>query len=213
MLESGREAYIVGAVRTPIARAHPEKGDFRDVPPNALLAACFSELLDTTGVAPVEIEDVIAGCVNQFGEQSRNIARNAWLQAGFPPEVPATTIDRRCGSAQSALAYGAALIASGTHDLAIAAGDAMRGGFGSDLLGESLDVELLCAQQSACDLCVVNVFSGGDVSWRVLGSRAGGGNRTCNWRRGPGAGGESDRSGLRQPVAPSGLGTGTGNLR
>jgi acetyl-CoA acetyltransferase family protein len=58
----------------------------------------------------------------QFGEQSRNIARNAWLQAGYPVEVPAITIDRRCGSAQSAVSYAAALIASGSHELVIAAG-------------------------------------------------------------------------------------------
>ena len=62
------------------------------------------------------------GCTAPFGEQSRNIARNAWLQAGYPPEVPATTLDRRCGSAQTAVEMGAALVASGTHDVVIAGG-------------------------------------------------------------------------------------------
>jgi acetyl-CoA acetyltransferase family protein len=121
-LEAGRETLIVDAVRTPIGRAHPEKGVFRDTHPNALLARCLEELVARSGIDPAEVEDVIAGCTAPFGEQSRNIARNAWLQAGFPAEVPAITIDRRCGSAQSAVAYAAALVASGTHDLVIAAG-------------------------------------------------------------------------------------------
>jgi acetyl-CoA acetyltransferase family protein len=121
-LEAGREALIVDAVRTPIGRAHPEKGVFRDTHPNTLLVRCFEELVARTGIDPAEVEDVIAGCTAPFGEQSRNIARNAWLQAGFPADVPAITIDRRCGSAQSAVAYAAALVASGTHDLVIAAG-------------------------------------------------------------------------------------------
>jgi acetyl-CoA acyltransferase len=121
-LEAGRETLIVEAVRTPIGRAHPEKGAYRDTHPNTLLAACLTELIDRTGLDPAAVEDVIAGCTAPFGEQSRNIARNAWLQAGYPVEVPAITIDRRCGSAQSAVAYAAGLVASGTHDLVIAAG-------------------------------------------------------------------------------------------
>ncbi|HEX4109820.1 MAG TPA: thiolase family protein [Solirubrobacteraceae bacterium] len=119
---TGREPLIVEAVRTPIGRAHPEKGAFRDTHPNLLLGACLTELIQRTGIDPAAVEDVIAGCTAPFGEQSRNIARNSWLQAGYPVQVPAITIDRRCGSAQSAVAYGAALIASGTHDLVIAAG-------------------------------------------------------------------------------------------
>jgi acetyl-CoA acyltransferase len=116
------DAVIVEAVRTPIGRAHPEKGIYRDTHPNTLLARCFEELVSRTGIDPAEVEDVIAGCTAPFGEQSRNIARNAWLQAGFPVEVPAITIDRRCGSAQSAVCYAAALVASGTHELVIASG-------------------------------------------------------------------------------------------
>jgi acetyl-CoA acyltransferase len=121
-LESGREALIVEAVRTPIGKSHPEKGAYRDTHPNTLLASCLTALVNRTGIDPAEVEDVIAGCTAPFGEQSRNIARNAWLQAGYPVEVPAITIDRRCGSAQSAVSYAAALIASGSHDLVIAAG-------------------------------------------------------------------------------------------
>src|ERR687893_550034 len=116
------EAVIVDAVRTPVGRAHAEKGVYRDSHPVTLLQRCLEALIERTGIDPGEVEDVVAGCTAPFGEQSRNIARNAWLQAGFPVEVPAITIDRRCGSAQSAVAYGAALIASGTHDLVIAAG-------------------------------------------------------------------------------------------
>jgi acetyl-CoA acetyltransferase family protein len=121
-LQSGREALVVEAVRTPIGRAHPEKGAYRDTHPNTLLMECLRALVDRTGIDPADVEDVIAGCTAPFGEQSRNIARNAWLQAGYPVEVPAITIDRRCGSAQSAIAYASALVASGTHDLVIASG-------------------------------------------------------------------------------------------
>jgi len=120
--EHGRPVLIVDAVRTPIGRAHPERGIYRDTHANALLVACLRGLIERAGIDPGEVEDVIAGCTAPFGEQSRNIARNAWLQAGYPVEVPAITIDRRCGSAQSAVAYGAALVASGSHDLVVAAG-------------------------------------------------------------------------------------------
>ncbi len=120
--DAGREVVIVEAVRTPIGKSHPERGAYRDTHPNVLLSRCLEELVARTGIEPGEVEDVIAGCTAPFGEQSRNIARNAWLQAGFPVEVPAITIDRRCGSAQSAVAYGAALVASGTHDLVAAGG-------------------------------------------------------------------------------------------
>jgi acetyl-CoA acetyltransferase family protein len=116
------DVVIVEAVRTPIGRAHPEKGVYRDTHPNTLLGRCFEELMTRTGIDPGEVEDVITGCTAPFGEQSRNIARNAWLQFGFPVEVPAITIDRRCGSAQSAVAYAAALVGSGTHELVIASG-------------------------------------------------------------------------------------------
>src|SRR6266487_1522391 len=116
------EAVIVDAVRTPIGRAHREKGAYRDTHPNTLLQRCLEALIERTGIDPGEVEDVVAGCTAPFGEQSRNIARNAWLQAGYPVEVPAMTIDRRWGSAQSAVAYAAGLVASGTLELAIASG-------------------------------------------------------------------------------------------
>ena len=118
----GREVVIVEAVRTPVGRGHPEKGYYRDTHPNELLAKSYTELIDRAGIDASEVEDVIAGCVQQIGEQMFNVARNAWLQAGLPVETPATTIDRQCGSGQQAVNFAAALIAAGVHDVAIGAG-------------------------------------------------------------------------------------------
>ncbi len=120
--QQGREVVIVEAVRTPVGRGHREKGVFRDTHPSDLLGATYTELLRRAGVDPAEVEDVIAGCVQQFGEQGFNIGRNAWLGEGLPIEVPATTVDRQCGSAQQAVNFGAALIAAGVHDVAIGSG-------------------------------------------------------------------------------------------
>jgi len=118
----GREVVIVEAVRTPVGRGHEEKGYYKDVHPSNLLAKTYTELIDRAGIDPAEVEDVVAGCVQQFGEQAFNIGRNAWLEAGLPIETPATTIDRQCGSAQQAVNFSAALIASGVHDVAIGGG-------------------------------------------------------------------------------------------
>lgn len=119
---AGREVVIAEAVRTPIGRSHPEKGWFRDTHPNEMLGACYTDLVRRSGIDPSVVGDLVIGCTAPFGEQSRNIARNAWLQAGFPAEVPATTLDRRCGSAQTAIGFAAALVASGVHDVVIAGG-------------------------------------------------------------------------------------------
>jgi len=118
----GREVVIVEAVRTPIGRGHPEKGYYRDLHPSNLLARTYKELFDRSGVDPAEVGDVIAGCVSQFGEQGLNIGRNAWLEAGLPIETPATTVDRQCGSAQQAVNFAAALVASGVHDVVVGSG-------------------------------------------------------------------------------------------
>ncbi len=118
----GREVVIVEAVRTPIGRGHEEKGYYKDVHASNLLSTTFKELVDRAGIEPSEVEDVVAGCVQQFGEQGLNIGRNAWLEAGLPIETPATTVDRQCGSAQQAVNFAAALIASGVHDAAIGGG-------------------------------------------------------------------------------------------
>lgn len=119
---AGRPVFIAEAIRTPIGKSHPERGWYRDTHPNTMLAACYTDLIARTGLNPAVVDDLIIGCTAPFGEQSRNIGRNAWLQARFPPEVPATTLDRRCGSAQTAVEMGAALVASGTHDIVIAGG-------------------------------------------------------------------------------------------
>jgi len=116
---TGRDALIVEALRLPTGRSHPERGWYRDTHPNAMLGAVYTALLDRTSLAPADVEDLIIGCTAPFGEQSRNIARNAWLQAGYPPEIPAMVLDRRCGSAQTAVELAAALVASGTHDVVI----------------------------------------------------------------------------------------------
>jgi acetyl-CoA acetyltransferase family protein len=118
----GREVVIVEAVRTPIGRGHEEKGYYKDVHPSNLLATCYAEVVERAGIPAAEVEDVVTGCVQQFGEQGFNIGRNAWLEAGLPVETPATTIDRQCGSAQQAVNFAAALVASGVHDVVIGSG-------------------------------------------------------------------------------------------
>ena len=118
----GREVVILGAARTPIGRGHREKGWFRDIHPNELLGAAYRGVIDQVGVDGELVEGVIAGCVNQVGEQSNNIARNAWLQAGLPATTPANTVDIQCGSAQQAVSFAAGFIAAGVHDVMIGAG-------------------------------------------------------------------------------------------
>jgi acetyl-CoA acetyltransferase family protein len=118
----GREVVIVEAARLPVGRGHEEKGYYKDTHPSTLLAKTYSEVIERAGIEPSEVEDVVAGCVQQFGEQGINIGRNAWLEAGLPMETPATTVDRQCGSAQQAVNFSAAMIASGVHDVAIGGG-------------------------------------------------------------------------------------------
>jgi len=117
-----REVVIVEAARTPVGRGSKEKGYYRDTHPSTLLGACYRAVIERAGIDAAEVEDVIAGCVQQLGPQALNIARNAWLQEGFPIETAATTVDRQCGSAQQAVNFAAALIASGVHDVVIGAG-------------------------------------------------------------------------------------------
>jgi acetyl-CoA acyltransferase len=117
-----RDAVIVGAVRTPIGRGHPEKGVFRDVHPADLLGRCFVELLDRAGIDPAEVDNVVVGCAHQVGEQSTGIARTAWLQKGLPDRTGATTVDVRCGSSQHALHVAALRVAAAHDDVVVAAG-------------------------------------------------------------------------------------------
>jgi len=136
----GREVVIVEAVRTPVGRGHLEKGYYKDLHPSTLLAKTYGELISRSGIDPMEVGDVICGCVQQFGEQSINIGRNAWLEAGLPLEVPATTLDRQCGSGQQAVDFAATLVASGVHDVAIGGGVEHMGknsfGKAGEMMGE-----------------------------------------------------------------------------
>ncbi len=118
----GREVAIVEAARLPIGRGHPQKGQYRDVHASTLLAAAYAAVVERAGIDPALVDDVAAGCCDQWGDQGWNVARNAWLEAGLPVETPAATIDRQCGSAQQAVNYLAALIAAGVHDTAVGAG-------------------------------------------------------------------------------------------
>jgi acetyl-CoA acetyltransferase family protein len=114
-----REAVIVEAVRTPVGR---RGGALKDWHPVDLLARTLQELTARTGLDPAQVDDVIAGCVTQIGEQSWNVARNAALAAGFPESVPGTTIERQCGSSQQAAHFAAQGVLSGAYDIAIACG-------------------------------------------------------------------------------------------
>jgi acetyl-CoA acyltransferase len=116
-----REAVIVDAVRTPIAKGKPG-GALSGWHPVDLLAEILQSLVQRTGVDPERLDDVITGCVSQVGEQAFNVGRNAVLAAGFPESVPATSIDRQCGSSQQALHFAAQGVLSGSYDIAIAAG-------------------------------------------------------------------------------------------
>ncbi|MGI5325859.1 acetyl-CoA C-acetyltransferase [Actinomadura nitritigenes] len=113
------EAYIVGAVRTPVGT---KKGALKDVHPADLGAHVLKELVNRTGVDPSAVEDVIMGCVMQAGPQALDIARTAWLSAGLPESVPGVTIDRQCGSSQQAIHFAAQGVLSGTQDLVVASG-------------------------------------------------------------------------------------------
>ncbi|GAA4675480.1 acetyl-CoA C-acetyltransferase [Pseudonocardia yuanmonensis] len=113
------EAFIVGAVRTPVGT---RKGALAGVHPADLGAHVLRELVERTGVDPAAVEDVIMGCVSQTGAQAGDIARTAWLSAGLPQSVPGVTIDRQCGSSQQALHFAAQGVMSGTQDLVVAAG-------------------------------------------------------------------------------------------
>ena len=116
-----REAVIVEAVRTPLGRGKPG-GQLSGVHAVDLLAHALKSAIERSGVDPLEVDDVISGCVSQVGEQGINIARNAWLAAGFPVETPGTTVDRQCGSSQQAIHFAAQGVQAGAYDLVVAAG-------------------------------------------------------------------------------------------
>jgi acetyl-CoA acetyltransferase family protein len=128
------EAVIVEAVRTAIGR---RGGKLSPVRPDDLLALTLRELVTRAGIDPAQVDDVIAGCVTQTGEQGMNIARASALIAGFPIEVPGTTINRFCGSGQQAVNFAAQGVLSGAQDVVIGAGveNMSRVPMGSDAFG------------------------------------------------------------------------------
>jgi len=113
------EAYIVAAARTAGGR---KGGRLAGWHPADLAASVLDALVDRSGAAPDQIEDVIMGCVMQTGEQSNNVARNAVMASKLPESVPGTSIDRQCGSSQQALHFAAQAVMSGAMDIVIAAG-------------------------------------------------------------------------------------------
>ncbi|MDP1876013.1 MAG: thiolase family protein [Actinomycetota bacterium] len=122
VLVSTTDAVIVSAVRTPVGIGKPEKGVLSGIHPVDLSAIVLRAVTERAGVDPALVDDVIWGCVSQVGEQGVNVARNAVLTAGFPEEVPGTSIDRQCGSSQQAVTFAAASVIAGHQDIVIAGG-------------------------------------------------------------------------------------------
>jgi acetyl-CoA acyltransferase len=117
-----RRAVIIDAVRTPIGRAHPEKGMFRDVRADDLSADLMKALVDRVGISGSMIEDIHWGCVKQQGEQGYDVAHMASLIAGLPIEVAGVTVNRNCGSSLQAINQAAQSIAAGCEDVQLAGG-------------------------------------------------------------------------------------------
>jgi acetyl-CoA acyltransferase len=115
------DAVIVDVVRSPMGRGKPN-GALASLHPVELLAQTLQALVARTGIDPERVDDVLIGCVNQISGQSATPGRQAWLSAGFPVSVPATTIDRRCGSGQQALTFAVQGVQAGAYDIAIAGG-------------------------------------------------------------------------------------------
>ena len=113
------EVVIVEAVRTPIGRRN---GALKDMHPVVLGSMVLKEVVSRAGIEPGLVDDVVFGCVSQHGEQGINVARNAWLTAGFPVTTPGTSVDRQCGSSQQAIHFAANLIQAGVCDVTVAGG-------------------------------------------------------------------------------------------
>ena len=113
------QAYLVEAVRTPVGKRN---GGLAAAHPADLGAHVLTALVERSGIDPNAVEDVVFGCLDTLGPQAGDIARTAWLAAGYPEEVPGTTIDRQCGSSQQAVHFAAQGVMSGTQDVVIAGG-------------------------------------------------------------------------------------------
>ncbi|MBF6475936.1 MULTISPECIES: thiolase family protein [Nocardia] len=131
-----RDAVIVEAVRTPIGKGKPN-GALHNVNAVDLLAHSLREVVERSGIDPALIDDVIGGVVTQFGEQGANMTRRAALAAGYPESVPATTVDRQCGSSQQAIHFAAQGVIAGAYDIVVAAGVESMGRIpmGANLIG------------------------------------------------------------------------------
>jgi len=114
-----RDAVIVDVVRTTLGK---RGGALATWHPVDLLGLALTTLVDRTGIDPGQVDDVIGGCVTQVGEQGTNVTRNGWVAAGLPQHVPATTVDRQCGSSQQAMHFAAAGVVAGHYDLVVACG-------------------------------------------------------------------------------------------
>ncbi|MFI1234746.1 thiolase family protein [Nocardia salmonicida] len=170
-------AVIVDVVRTPSGRGKSD-GGLSSVHPATLLAGVLAELVARTGIDPALVDDVIAGCVTQSGEQANNIARTAVLAAGFPESVPGTTVDRQCGSSQQAVHFAAQGVLAGAYDVAIACGvesmsrtpmfsnaqgkDSLRGPLAArypvGLIGQGIAAEIIAARWKL-DRAVLDEFA------------------------------------------------------
>src|SRR5689334_13189389 len=113
------EAFIVEAVRSPVGR---RGGTLAGVHPADLGAHSIRAVIERSGVDPAAVDDVVFGCVDTIGPQAGDIARTCWLVAGYPDDVPGTTVDRQCGSSQQAVHFAAQAVMSGTSDLVVAGG-------------------------------------------------------------------------------------------
>jgi acetyl-CoA acetyltransferase family protein len=113
------DAVILDAIRTPIGK---RKGALAGWHPTDLLGHVLSAIVERNGIDPAIVDDVIGGCVTQSGEQGTNVTRNAWVAAGLPQTVAATTVDRQCGSSQQAVHFAAQGVMAGAYDLVIACG-------------------------------------------------------------------------------------------
>jgi acetyl-CoA C-acetyltransferase len=131
-----REAVIVEALRTPIGKGKPGKGAFSTFHPAHLLAKAQEAVVERAGIDPASVEQIFGGCVTQAGEQSNNVARNAWLTRGKEYGVAGTTVDTQCGSGQQANHLVSALVKAGSIDVGIACGVEVmsRVGLGANVL-------------------------------------------------------------------------------
>ncbi|MFT7609950.1 MAG: acetyl-CoA C-acetyltransferase, partial [Candidatus Aldehydirespiratoraceae bacterium] len=116
---SEREVVIVDAVRSPIGKRNGELSTMHSI---NLLGDVQKAIFERTGMDPAEVGQVVGGCVGQVGMQTMNVARNAWLAAGLPLEVAATTVDAQCGSSQQATNLAYAMVKAGVVDSALSCG-------------------------------------------------------------------------------------------